>query len=120
MYSQVLTSKYIWLHCVLLFLQRKYIRTKPACISQKNFHAGYKAWVEDLELANGLMEDCWQEILSEDATHPYNTHPLSYPPPPAVSDDDIHEEGEGLEGDSPNLIDLDPLNPEAYAFSVDL
>ena len=65
-------------------------------------------------------EDYWQEILSEDATHPYNTHHLSYPPPPAVSDDDIHEEGEGLEGDSPNLIDLDPLNPEAYAFSVDL
>ena len=61
-----------------------------------------------------------QEILSEDATHPYNTHTLSYPPPPAVSDDNIHEEGEGLEGDSPNLIDLDPLNPEAYAFSVDL
>ena len=105
------------------FLQRKYIRTNPACISQKNFHAGYKGWVEDLKLTNQLTEDYWQEILSEDAAHPYNTHPLSYPPPPAVNDDNIHEGGEGLEddsGDSPNLVDLDPLNPEAYAFSVDL
>ena len=56
-------------------------------------------------------------------THTTHTPALSYPPPPAVNDDNIHEGGEGLEddsGDSPNLVDLDPLNPEAYAFSVDL
>ena len=104
--------------CLVIFAEKIH-QNKSACISQKNFHAGYKAWVEDLKLANGLTEEYWQEILSEDATHPYNTHPLSYQPPPVVIDDDI-QEGEGLEGDSPNLIDQDPLNPEAYAFSVDL
>ena len=49
----------------------------------------------------------------------HKTHPLFYPPPPAVNDDGIHEGDDGLEDDSQPIV-LDPLNPEAYAFSVDL
>ena len=108
-------------------MQRQYIRKYPKCLHQKNFHLGFKTWVEENSLF--LTEGDWEEIMTEDAAHNYDTHPLSYPP---VLDDDLELGDEDAEpqgvvqepqyvdpeaenGDS-GPVSLGPINPQTYEF----
>ena len=60
------------------FIRRRYIRKVPHCLSQKNFHVGFKSWVDEI-FVSGPTEDDWMLLEEEDSSHPYDTHPLCYP-----------------------------------------
>ena len=106
--------------------QRKYVRTNPGCISQKNFHIGYKNWVNTTYPAGELTNEEWGDITTEDATHPYQTHPLTDRQRSGVDNsgddgfpDDLSPYYETPE-DQSQVFSPSTVNEETYHFSGDI
>ena len=81
----------------------------------KNFHAGYKTWVL-ASYPQGIEEDDWAVITEEDGTHPFNTHPLSYPLQTEITEDNPTYSDPEYGSPNSEFVPLDSVNPEHYHF----
>jgi hypothetical protein len=70
-------------------------------------HATFKGWPNINQSTHELTSDEWEDIMTENASHPYDTHPLTYPVTPLdlsglAPDDNVTDNGRDLPYDLPD------------------
>jgi len=54
----------------------------------KTFHQNFSKWLQ-VTYPTGVDEAAWDTVLQEDACHPFELFPISYPNDPPPEQDDV-------------------------------
>ena len=61
-----------------IHVQRLFIREVPAAREKKNFHNEFKTWIQHSYPT--MDEQQWEQVMSADEAHDYQTHPTEKAP----------------------------------------